>query len=439
MKFRSFSKTIQIRLVLQFISTIGSMSILPYIIIFFSGQLGTTITGFMFLGVMGANILGLLAGGYLSDLLGRKSVIVRAELVVSIGYALVALMNSTLLNEPYVTFILFLFIFICSGMAGPAYSALIIDESNPENRKEVYTISYWLNNLAVAIGGLIGAFLFQDYHFYLFLGMSMIALLSVIITFYFIEDNYRTVEMKELPEKKGTKGSLIEVSKVYTAVIKDRAFAALALANLLIIAVESQLTSFIGLRLTDDLPKPVPLVPFLDINVNGFNLVGILKAENTILVVCLTVVVSLLLKRLKDRSVLLGGVILFFCGYTIISFTSVPIVLILAMFIATLGELIHIPVKQALLANMVPSHARSSYMAVYGLLSMSGALTAGVFIFLYGRVPTLFLSVVIGIMGLSNFIIFWKLTSTTSTANKKTNSIRPSKKTNVTPTKQLKQ
>lgn len=416
MKFLSFSRTIQIRLTLQFFSTIGSMSILPYIIIFFSGHLGTTITGFMFVGVMGTNILGSLAGGYLSDLLGRKKVIVRAELIVSIGYALVAMMNSSWLNEPYITFILFLLIFVCSGMAGPAYSALIIDESTLENRRAVYTFSYWLNNLAVAVGGLIGAFFFQTYHFYLFLGMSLIALLSVIITIFFIEDNYRADEFKKQPDKTESKGSLIEVSKVYGGVLKDRGFAALALANLFIIGVEAQLTNYIGVRLTDDLPKPVPLVTFLDTEVDGFNLVGILKAENTILVVCLTVVVTFLLKRLKDRSVLLAGVILFFGGYSIISFTSVPFVLILAMFIATLGELMHIPVKQTMLANMVPSHARSSYLAVYSLLSMSGTLIAGLFIFLYGRVPSLFLTIIFALMGIISFLIFWRLTDTVEEA-----------------------
>ncbi|WP_240793470.1 MFS transporter [Psychrobacillus vulpis] len=301
-------------------------------------------------------------------------------------------------------------------MASPAYSALIIDESNPENRRAVYTFSYWLNNLAGAIGGLIGAFLFEDYYFYLFLGMSMIALLTLIITIFFIEDHYEVAQSKVEPEKKRSKGSLFEVSKVYMVVIKDYRFGALALANLLIIAVEEQLTSFIGLRLTEDLPKPIPLLPFLDVDVDGFNLVGILKAENTILVVCLTVVVSFLLKRLKDRSVLLGGIVLFFCGYAVISFNSVPIVLILAMFIATLGELMNIPVKQALLANMVPDHARSSYMAVYGLLSMGGSLMAGVFIFLYGRVPSFFLTAVFVLMGILTFIIFWRLTKTEATS-----------------------
>lgn len=132
--------------------------------------------------------------------------IVRAELIVSIGYALVTIMNSSWLNEPYMTFILFLFIFVCSGMASPAYSALIIDESNPENRRAVYTFSYWLNNLAGAIGGLIGAFLFEDYYFYLFLGMSMIAFLTLIITIFFIEDHYEVAQSKVEPEKKDQKG-----------------------------------------------------------------------------------------------------------------------------------------------------------------------------------------------------------------------------------------
>jgi DHA1 family multidrug resistance protein B-like MFS transporter len=99
MSFMSFSKTIQIRLMLQFVTIMGYMSIGPYIVIFFTSQLGTKITGFMFLGVMGASILGSIAGGYLSDLLGRKKVIVWAELIISIGYAMVAVFNPSFLRE----------------------------------------------------------------------------------------------------------------------------------------------------------------------------------------------------------------------------------------------------------------------------------------------------------------------------------------------------
>ena len=80
------------------------------------------------------------------------------------------------------------------------------------------------------------------------------------------------------------------------------------------------------------------------------------------------------------------------------------------MFIATLGELMHIPVKQALLANMVPDHARSTFMATYGLMSIFGVVIAGLFIFASGVIPTYIVSISFFIIGIITFTIFSNLT-----------------------------
>jgi DHA1 family multidrug resistance protein B-like MFS transporter len=408
MSFLSFSKTIRIRLFLQFLTLLGTMSVMPYIVVFFSARLGTFITGFMFLGVISASILGSMVGGYLADRKGRKAVIVWSELIVFLGFSGVAIVNSPWLNEPYITFVLFVLTFLFSGMAGPAYQALIIDESSPSNRKVVYTYSYWLNNLAIAIGGVIGAFLFKNHQFLLFSGVTVIMFTSLIITIVFIKDRYLVKKREDIPVVK--RSLLNSVFHVYKEVIHNKGFAALAFANLLILSVEEQLTNFIGIRLTSEITDPVKFVSFLSFKVDGLNLLGILKAENTIIVVFMTVIVSYMLKKLKDRSVILGGIALYFIGYIVISFHNVPIVLVFAMFIATIGELMHIPIKQTLLANMIPEHARGTYLAVYGLMSAGGTIIAGLFIFLSGVIPVYILTVTIFIAGIVTLVIFSSLT-----------------------------
>jgi len=47
-----------------------------------------------------------------------------------------------------------------------------------------------LGNLSTAIGGIIGAFLFKNYMFELFIGISLISLLSVFTTVLFITETY---------------------------------------------------------------------------------------------------------------------------------------------------------------------------------------------------------------------------------------------------------
>lgn len=412
-KFLKFSKTIQIRLLLQFLTVMATMSVSPYIVLFFAARLGTVVTGFMFLGVMAASIIGSFLGGYLGDRIGRKKVIVRSEFLVFIGFAFIAIVNSPWADLPYVTFILFLAVFLCTGTASPSYQALLIDESNVDNRRAVYTFSYWLNNLGVAIGGVVGAFMFKDYHFYLFIGVSFITLVSLIITLRFVKDSFQTRFIEQTISEKPKKrcDSILSFFSAYKETWKHKPFTALALANLLVLSVEEQLTNFIGLRLAKDMSDPESIVSFLPLEVDGINMLGILKSENTILVVTLTVVISFLLKKLKDRSVLLMGIVLYFTGYIIISFNSTPLVLIAAMILATLGELMHIPVKQALLANMVPDHARSIFMATYGLMSIFGAVIGGLFIFASGVIPTYIVSISFFVIGIITFTIFSKLTN----------------------------
>ncbi|KIL51091.1 hypothetical protein [Jeotgalibacillus campisalis] len=129
-------------------------------------------------------------------------------------------------------------------------------------------------------------FLFQDYSFYLFLGVSGIILVSLVMTILFITDRYVVPQMESSPV--GKKGSISSVWHIYLQVLKNRVFAALAVANLLFISVDEQLTNFIGIRLSNEFADPVPLVSFLSMQVKGVNLLGILKTENTLIVVAMS-------------------------------------------------------------------------------------------------------------------------------------------------------
>jgi MFS transporter, DHA1 family, multidrug resistance protein B len=123
------------------------------------------------------------------------------------------------------------------------------------------------------------------------------------------------------------------------------------------------------------------MVPFSTfIEVDGFQLIGFLRVESTILVVTLSLVTAGLLKRYQDRSLMLVGGFCYGFGYIVISYSSIPLVLFIAMFIATVGELAHIPAKQAYVASLVPDDSRGTYMAVYGLSFQLSGMVAALFV-----------------------------------------------------------
>lgn len=401
MNFFTFNKTIQIRLLLQFLTTLSTMTVLPYIIIYFSKTVGTFITGFMFIFVLTASMIGSLTGGYAADHIGRKKVIVLSETIVSIGFACVALVNSPLFTMPYVTFFLFMVIYFFSGAAEPAYQALVIDVSSPDNRRSIYTYSYWLRNLAISIGGIIGAFLFFNHHFILYIGIALCLFISLVITISCIKETYTPIPPENIPKKRNT------FLKGYSQVLKHKSFTAFIVANLLLISMEEQLTNYMAIRLTNNIQEPQA---FLFFKADGINLVGILKSENTLLIVLFTIVISYFVKKYNDRFVILLGVSLYFLGYIMISLNDVPLLLIAAMFIATLGEMIYLPAKQTLLADLVPDHARSTYMAAYSLFSFIGISTAGIFILISTWLPPAVMSSIFGCMGLLCLLIYLRLT-----------------------------
>jgi MFS transporter, DHA1 family, multidrug resistance protein B len=405
MNYFSFHRNIQLRLALQFITTLVTSAVIPFLAIFFSSQVGEFTTGLMYIGVILSGITGALLGGRRTDLIGRKSTILLCEGMIGFGYLIAGLSNLIFSISPYANFVIFIMILFFTGMAGPAYGAVIIDASTKENRKAVYTVSYWLNNLAVAAGGLIGAFLFKQYAYEMFLGIAIVAFLSWIVTKKWLQDIHVPAAATQISTKV-TKSSF----ENYKEILLNKRFIFFTVSGLFLFSLEESLTTYMGIKLVEQIKDPITLLPFTALfEVDGFQLIGLLKAENTILVVLLSLVIAGWLKKYQDRLLMLGGGFCYAFGYIVISYSSVPLVLIIAMFIATIGELAHIPAKQAYLASLVPDDARGSYMAVYGLSFHFSGIIAALFVMLSGILSAGMITFLFTIMGSISLFIYFVL------------------------------
>jgi MFS transporter, DHA1 family, multidrug resistance protein B len=406
MIYFSFHRNIQLRLALQFLTTLASSAVIPFLAIFFSNQVGEFATGLMYIGVILSGITGALLGGRRADRIGRKNTILLCEGMIGIGYLLAGLSNLIFSLSPYANFVIFILILFFTGMAGPAYGAVIIDASTKENRKAVYTVSYWLNNLAVAAGGLTGAVLFKTYKYEMFLGISIVAFLSWIITKKWLQDIHISAKETPISTEEVTKNGF----KNYKEILSNKRFIFFTIAGLFLFTLEESLTTYIGIKLVEEIKDPVYLFPYTTFfEVDGFQLIGLLRAESTILVVTFSLVVAGLLKRYQDRLLMLGGGFCYAFGYIVISYSNVPFVLIIAMFIATLGELAHIPAKQAYVASLVPDDARGAYMAVYGLSFQFSGIIAALFVMLSGVLSAGIITLIFTTMGSVSLVIYYVL------------------------------
>ncbi|WP_040949982.1 MDR family MFS transporter [Gorillibacterium massiliense] len=384
MGFRDFHPNIKIRMAVTFVTNIISSMIVPLMAIYYARQLGDGITGVLLAFDVAVGFVAGFFGGYFSDRKGRKRYMVASEAAMVVLYLVSAAVNSSWFVSPWITYVAMVGISICWGFFGPASDAMLLDVSTPDERKYIYSIQYWLNNLSIAIGGMVGAFLFEKYLFELLLALAAAGLLSTLVTVFFIRDAYKgSAEIAAAVE--GEKNNtVLRLLRNYREVLRDHPFVWFVVASLLIMSVEFHMGSYISVRLADEMPMQ-SMFSWLGFpqKFSGVQAVGLLRTENTIMVVLLTFIVTKLLARFNDKRVMFTGFALYITGYGVLAYSNQLGVLLISMFVATCGEVMYVPVKQAYLGIIARSDARSSYMAV-NTFSFRGAMILSSFALILG-------------------------------------------------------
>ncbi len=405
MSFKQLHPNVKIRVFTQFFTQFSNMMVLPFLTIYFVQKVGQTVTGTMVISLLLFGISGGIIGGFFSDRIGRKRLMVWAEVGSAITYFIIAWFNSPWLGAPYLTYIIFIFCMFFGGVIGPVSHAMVLDVTSSENRRYVFTLIYWIGNMSSAIAGVLGAILFQNYLFQLFLGIAAVSLLSAVITLFFITESYIINPHEQFPEN-----PRISIWSNYKAVFQDRIFLNLLFAGIFILSLEEQLTNFIGIHLVNNIgtQKLISLSSF-HLNVDGILMLGILRSENTFFVVFAASFITWLVKRWRNKSVLLIGLIAYTIGYALFTIVSSPWILILLMSIVTIGELMYIPIKQSMLADLAPDNKRSSYLAVFQLTGYVAVLVAALGVIISGFIPAWMMGVQYLILGSIGLILFLKV------------------------------
>jgi DHA1 family multidrug resistance protein B-like MFS transporter len=149
------------------------------------------------------------------------------------------------------------------------------------------------------------------------------------------------------------------------------------IVGVLMLGLELQLTNYIGVRLAAEFGER-PLLPdgLWGFHVSGIEMLGLLRTENTVLVVVLAGLLLRLTRRLPERATLMVATVIYTAGYAALAVSNVPLLLITATLVMTVGELVYVPIHQSMLAELVRDEQRSRYMAV-NALRQRGALLLG--------------------------------------------------------------
>lgn len=362
--FQSLHPNLKIRLALNFFQKLTQTAIFPFMTIYFVRQFGATDTGPLIILTMIASFIASLYGGLLSDRYGRKRVLFIGEMLRFVCYIGMAIVGSHIIDNAVLLFIFFFFSNLLSSAITPANEAILIDDSRTEQRKYLYTLSYWLMNGSIVIGSLIGGFFFEQYLFYLFVSAAILSFGCVFLISFKLEDNY-----KPFP-RKGQNPT--DVWTGYQTVMRNHLFLKYLVAGILTLSLELQLTHYLAIHFAETLHA----VPFFHFSLDGTKILGLLRAENTILVLLLGLVLMRWTKSISEHALLYTGVTLFSLGFAILPVSHDLSMLVLATACFTFGELLYVPIHQAMLARLIEDHLRSQYLAANGF-RYRGALLIG--------------------------------------------------------------
>lgn len=408
MSLKQLHPTIRIRILTVFMTRTIEAMIFPFMAIYFSEKLGEKTAGLLMVLLIVLRIAASFWGGYLADRYGRKKVLLYAEGVLFMAAVLMAAANSPWIDSVWLTFAMVMLHGAANGIGAPAADAMLIDVSTPETRTLMYSINYWAINLSITLGTAIGGWMFKEYRFELFMVMALVSLCILLLTAFRVKETYQP---RPVQGKRGMVfGGAARMLQTYQSVYKDKRFMAYSLGMLLLLSTEFHLTQYIGVRLEREfvpLTVDLPFLPVLELQ--GIHMFGLIQMENTILIVVTALGINALLKRYDQpwqrvRWLTLGSVA-YVAGFAVIAYTNEPLLLVLFMLLATVGELIHTPLRQRELAEMVSVEARSSYMAVNGMMMQGARMIAALGITVGAFLPSAGMAWLIFAIGMTGTLL----------------------------------
>ena len=318
----------------------------------------TEVGKFLLMGSL-LQIPGSLIGGKLTDLMGRKKI-----MILFMGLAASCFLPSALfIDNPetfhYIPYLLILSSFFGS-IAHPASGAMMNDLTVPENRQAAFSLLYMGMNVGTAIGSVVAGLLFRKYMKLLFIGDAITTLIAIILLTKFVKETKPSKEEfvkleKERADEKAETGGLLA--------------ALLHRPALLIFAGLDTIYSFIYAQTHFSMPLKANAV-FGE--VLGPSYYGTLNMINCLEVIAFTTIITLITRKIRAiYNVSIAG-LFFAVGFGMLFFVNSFWLFVLSTIIWTIGEIINATNIGVYIANHTPITHRGRFNSIIGIISSTG-------------------------------------------------------------------
>ena len=282
-----------------------------------------------------AGLVGSMIGGGLTDKFGRRGLVLFGLVISALSSVSMGLVNNI-----GAFYLLAGFVGFLSDIAGPAYQAMVADMLEEDKRAEGFGLLRVVANLAWVFGPMIGGFLASQSYLLLFILDAISSIITAVIIYRMIPET-----MPEGSEERRQE-TILETMGGYLRVASDRLFTAFILISMLVGVVYLHLYSTLSVFLRD----------VHGVQVDAF---GPLFSINAGTVVLFQFWVTRRVKHYAPMKMMALGTAFYLVGFTAYGFISSYSLFAVAMLIITIGEMIIIPISQALASSFAPEDMRA--------------------------------------------------------------------------------
>jgi predicted MFS family arabinose efflux permease len=327
-----------------FIDSIGSTLLFPFFALYITQKFGVGMTeAGILLGMSSLfGLIGSVIGGALTDKFGRRQLI-----LFGLVFSALSSLLFGLASDVRILYFLVVIVGLLSRVSTPAHDAMLADILPPDKRQEAFGITRVVYNyawiLGTALGGLIAARSFLA----LFVADAVLSLAVAIILYRFLPE---TKPASPMEAKRGE--SFLTTVAGYRIVLRDLAYVAFTLAGMIVLLVYQQQYGALAVYLRD-------------VHHIGSKSYGVMLSITGLEVVLLQIWISRTIRKYPPFLMMMLGALFFMVGFAMIGFVKGFTFFLLAVIIATIGEMILFPTNKALAVNFAPAEMRGRYMAIY--------------------------------------------------------------------------
>ncbi len=327
----------------MFVNRCGSF-VVPFLAVYLTRERGYAVaTAGLVAAAFGAGSAAASAlGGWLADHVGRRATLVGALLLGGLGMMALGFAREL----PFILGGTFL-VALVGECYRPAMQAAVSDLVGPSDRVRAFGLLYWVINLGYSVGLLLGGALATRSFLWLFIGDGLTSLAFGLLVWRFVpETRPRAHAAAGAPAARG-------FLRGFLAPYRDRPFLVFVLLSALVLLIFMQHAAALPVEMA---ARGVPST-----------WLGFVLALNGIVIVLVQPFLAPVLARFDHSRTLAAGAVLVGLGFGLNAVASGPFGYATGVVVWTVGEILVLPIANAVVADVAVPGMRGRYQGAYGL------------------------------------------------------------------------